>query len=214
MQLLFCVVFALSCTMFELIIFEILDVLAKEYARLNYSNTSLTHSVVTHSTRYIVWRVSLSAMLGALILLLPLYTCYLAVQTFKVFRMFAFLCAFFPYLIAIRQSGGNKKLHVLLSLAMWGAFFAVFWKLGNPFPILSDQVGESRSLIATCVVCVILAGFQDGSRLSRALGALVSLVSPPWPCSQASVCWIAVTHSFLASIQPIAAGLRSRDHTV
>ena len=56
-QLVFCINFTLSCTMFELIIFEIVDYLER-------------------SSRYFHWYLSLYAMLFSLIILTPFYLVY------------------------------------------------------------------------------------------------------------------------------------------
>uniref|UniRef100_A0A183CHV0 G protein-coupled receptor 89 n=1 Tax=Globodera pallida TaxID=36090 RepID=A0A183CHV0_GLOPA len=64
-QVFFSVTFALSCTMFELIIFEILGVLA-------------------NSSRLLTWRVSLYAMLVLLICLIPLYFFYSLTRVIRI----------------------------------------------------------------------------------------------------------------------------------
>ncbi|KAL3071731.1 hypothetical protein niasHT_000938 [Heterodera trifolii] len=64
-QAFFSVTFALSCTMFELIIFEILGVLA-------------------NSSRLLTWRVSLYAMLVLLICLVPLYFFYSLTRVIRI----------------------------------------------------------------------------------------------------------------------------------
>jgi len=56
-QLIFSVTFCLSCTMFELIIFEIVGVLVP-------------------SSRYIFWNVILYKMLFMVVVLIPFYLCY------------------------------------------------------------------------------------------------------------------------------------------
>uniref|UniRef100_A0AC34Q0I3 Uncharacterized protein n=1 Tax=Panagrolaimus sp. JU765 TaxID=591449 RepID=A0AC34Q0I3_9BILA len=61
-QMIFSVTFALSCTMFELIIFEILDILKPE-------------------SRMQTWRFALYAMLWILIVFLPLYFSYSCVKS-------------------------------------------------------------------------------------------------------------------------------------
>uniref|UniRef100_A0A183CU38 GPHR_N domain-containing protein n=1 Tax=Globodera pallida TaxID=36090 RepID=A0A183CU38_GLOPA len=73
-QVFFSVTFALSCTMFELIIFEILGVLA-------------------NSSRLLTWRVSLYAMLVLLICLIPLYFFYSLTRVIRIGLFFSF-CSF------------------------------------------------------------------------------------------------------------------------
>lgn len=64
-QAIFSVMFALSCTMFELIIFEILDVLELE-------------------SRYLTWKVGLHTILALLIFFLPLVICYSLVKSIRI----------------------------------------------------------------------------------------------------------------------------------
>ncbi|CAF4061017.1 unnamed protein product, partial [Rotaria sordida] len=61
----FALTFALSCTMFELIIFEILAFLQP-------------------SSRYLHWRIGLYFMLFLLVFLIPFYIAYLVLNTIKI----------------------------------------------------------------------------------------------------------------------------------
>ncbi|CAF0974247.1 unnamed protein product [Adineta ricciae] len=65
----FALTFALSCMMFELIIFEILDLLNPR-------------------SRYIYWQTELYAMLFLLVFLIPFYIAYLLLNTIKIVRDF------------------------------------------------------------------------------------------------------------------------------
>jgi len=65
-QALFAFTFTLSCSMFELIIFEILDVLDR-------------------STRLLNWKIDLYLMLVQLVLVLPFYQFYLILDSFGFF---------------------------------------------------------------------------------------------------------------------------------
>ena len=60
-QLAFSVTFTLSCTLFELIIFEILDILNRE-------------------TRWLLWKLAITLNLGNTVMLLPWYQIYLSVS--------------------------------------------------------------------------------------------------------------------------------------
>lgn len=126
-QLVFSVTFALSCTMFELIIFEILGVLDK-------------------SSRYFHWKLGLYSMLFCLIFLLPFYISFFLVRTLS-----------FIY---------RRGTVILLATAFWMGFLYLFWKIGNPFPILSPkhgilsiEQGISRVGVIGVTLMAILSGF-------------------------------------------------------
>lgn len=125
-QLFFPTIFMLSCTMFELIIFEIAAVLES-------------------GSRYLYWQVVLYLMLFMLILVIPFYLCHFAVSNIRM----------------VRREWVN-----LLSVLTWGVFMTCFWKIGDPFPILSTQHGilsieQSISRIGVIGVTVMaaLSGF-------------------------------------------------------
>lgn len=99
----FSVTFALSCTMFELIIFEIIGWLDA-------------------SSRLICWKIALYSMLTIVILIIPFYIGYFVMVNFKLV----------PKIRIIR---------VAFASAAWLGFLFLFWKLGDPFPILSPRHG-------------------------------------------------------------------------
>ncbi|EDO34403.1 predicted protein [Nematostella vectensis] len=126
-QLVFSITFALSCTMFELIIFEILGFMDK-------------------NSRYFHWKVGIYSMLFTLIFLLPFYICYFLVKTLRFIN--------------------NRCTVVLLASGFWIAFLYLFWKIGNPFPILSPkhgilsiEQGISRVGVIGVTLMAILSGF-------------------------------------------------------
>eukprot|EP01134_Creolimax_fragrantissima_P000864 CFRG0864T1 len=126
-QVIFCGVFSLSCTFFELIIFEIGDVTAR-------------------SSRYMVWRFTIVAMLVNLIVLIPIYTFLLLLRNMKV--------------------GTRSRSSFLLAGFMWMAYIYMFWKLGDPFPMLSAdhglisiEQGMSRIGVVGVTLMAILSGF-------------------------------------------------------
>src|SRR4051794_27958031 len=84
--------------MFELIIFEIADVMEP-------------------GTRWINWKIDIYLMLAILIGVLPLY------------------------LIAINVSSrcSTIKQSVVCTLACFGVFLYMFYKIGDPFPIVSEK---------------------------------------------------------------------------
>ncbi|KAK8402779.1 hypothetical protein O3P69_000835 [Scylla paramamosain] len=125
-QLFFPMIFMLSCTMFELIIFEIAAVLES-------------------GSRYLYWQVVLYSMLIMLILVIPFYLCHFVVSNIRIVR--------------------GEWVNVL-SVLTWGVFMVCFWKIGEPFPILSPQHGilsieQSISRIGVIGVTVMaaLSGF-------------------------------------------------------
>ncbi|XP_006825048.1 Golgi pH regulator-like [Saccoglossus kowalevskii] len=102
-QLIFSLTFALSCTMFELIIFEILGIL----------NTN---------SRYFHWKLDIFAMLFTVIFVLPFYIAYFTLSNIRFVQ--------------------KNRLIVVLTVAAWLIFVYFFWKLGDPFPILSPKHGK------------------------------------------------------------------------
>ncbi|KAI8507238.1 PREDICTED: Golgi pH regulator-like [Branchiostoma belcheri] len=129
-QLTFAVTFALSCTMFELIIFEIVGFL-------------------NSSSRYFHWKLDLYAMLFSLIFLLPFYIAYFIVSNLR-----------------FVQSFQRRRLIVWLTVGVWLTFMYFFWKLGDPFPILSAkhgifsiEQGISRVGVIGVTLMALLSGF-------------------------------------------------------
>jgi len=125
-QLIFCVNFTLSCTMFELIIFEISDVL-------------------DIGSRYFHWYISIYSTLFMVIVLTPFYIIYFV-------------------LTSSRLVSSNMK--IPLSLVVWCFYFYLFWKLGDPFPILSPkhgvlsiEQGISRVGVIGVTLMATLSGF-------------------------------------------------------
>lgn len=125
-QLLFSITFSLSCTMFELIIFEILGFLDS-------------------SSRYLHWKLGLYAILFMLIVFLPFYIGYLIISNIPFVR---------------------RKLLMPLALGAWLVFVYLFWKIGDPFPILSPKHGIlsieqviSRVGVVGVTLMALLSGF-------------------------------------------------------
>ncbi|CAG9116305.1 unnamed protein product [Plutella xylostella] len=98
-QLIFSVTFALSCTMFELIIFEIIGYLDS-------------------SSRYFHWNLGLYLLLFMLIVLIPFYIAYFSISNIT-----------FVSKNTIRP----------LTMFVWFIYLYFFWKIGDPFPILSPK---------------------------------------------------------------------------
>ncbi|XP_069746576.1 Golgi pH regulator isoform X4 [Narcine bancroftii] len=124
-QIVFSVMFAFSCTMFELIIFEILGLL-------------------NSSSRYFHWKLNLYVTLVALIFIIPFYIGYFVVSNIRLLQQKRFLFA----------------------CVVWLAFIYFFWKLGDPFPILSPKHGIlsieqliSRVGVIGVTLMALLSGF-------------------------------------------------------
>ncbi|KAI6180181.1 hypothetical protein M3Y98_00691800 [Aphelenchoides besseyi] len=104
-QLIFSVMFALSCTMFELIIFEILDVLDAR-------------------SRLITWKIGLHSILTILIVFLPIFFFYKLAKSFRIIPLkwivpTAFFC-WFIFIYFFWKIGDNfpilSQRHGLLSI--------------------------------------------------------------------------------------------------
>ena len=117
-QLIFCVNFSLSCTMFELIIFEIVSFLDKN-SRLDLWKKVKKINFVS-MFRYFHWYFAIYFMLFMVIVLTPFYIIYFILSS--------------SHLVSV----GMRK---PLTLITWIAYFYIFWKLGDPFPILSPKHG-------------------------------------------------------------------------
>ncbi|CAB1344240.1 unnamed protein product [Coregonus sp. 'balchen'] len=118
-QVVFSITFAFSCTMFELIIFEILGAL---------------------ETRYFHWKFNLYVILLVLIFVVPFYIGYFVVSNIRLLQ--------------------RQKL--LFACVVWFTFMYFFWKLGDPFPILSILSIEqliSRVGVIGVTLMALLSGF-------------------------------------------------------
>ncbi|CAG9763111.1 unnamed protein product [Ceutorhynchus assimilis] len=125
-QLIFSITLTLSCTMFELIIFEILGFLEA-------------------SSRYFYWCLMLYLLLFVVIVLNPFYIAYYCISNIRYVR-----------------SDYVKHLTILT----WLIFLAVFWKIGDPFPINHPNQGffsmeslVSRIGVIGVTVMALLSGF-------------------------------------------------------
>ncbi|XP_064394445.1 Golgi pH regulator-like [Halichondria panicea] len=126
-QIIFSVIFALSCTMFELIIFEI-------------------GGLLDASSRYFHWQLNLYCMLITVIFIIPFYVALLMVDNIRIVS--------------------RRRVARFLSLGMWALFLYLFWKLGDPFPILSAKHGIfsieqliSRVGVIGVTMMAVLSGF-------------------------------------------------------
>uniref|UniRef100_T1KIS1 Abscisic acid G-protein coupled receptor-like domain-containing protein n=2 Tax=Tetranychus urticae TaxID=32264 RepID=T1KIS1_TETUR len=125
-QLIFSITFSLSCSMFELIIFEIIGILDP-------------------STRFFYWKFILYFMLFIIILILPLYM---------------------SYFILCNITFVAKRYIKPMAFLVWLIFIFLFWKIGDPFPILSPkhgifsiEQGISRVGVIGVTLMALLSGF-------------------------------------------------------
>ena len=90
--------FTLSVTMFELIIFEIMDVMSK-------------------SSRMFFWKLSFYCILTLIVFVIPIYVAFLmSKQRFK-------------------------NVYPITTVLLYAGYVYLFWKIGDPFPILSKEHG-------------------------------------------------------------------------
>ena len=147
-QLIFSTTFALSLTMFELIIFEIVGLLES-------------------SSRYFHWRLELTLLLFMVIALIPFYIAYSSISNIR------FGMKQNP--LHPNSTVNSNTLHSNtvppkwigpLTLLVWFAFLYGFWRIGDPFPLLSVSHGVftieqavSRIGVIGVTVMAILSGF-------------------------------------------------------
>lgn len=123
-QMIFSATFTLSCTMFQLIIFEIMDWLD--------SNSRRFH-----------WKLSFYVMLTLIVFIIPVYISFL-----------------------ITKLKFSKHSSILLTSIIYTGFLYFFWKIGDPFPILSTEHGifsieqvMSRVGVIGVTIIAFLSGF-------------------------------------------------------
>lgn len=125
-QLIFSITLTLSCTMFELIIFEILELLES-------------------SSRYFYWHLMLYLILFVVIVLNPFYISYYCISN-------------------IRYVKPDHVKH--FTLVTYIFYLIIFWKVGDPFPIMNPKQGVlcieqlvSRIGVIGVTVMALLSGF-------------------------------------------------------
>ena len=185
-QILFSVTFALSCTMFELIIFEIVGLLDTRWVSSEYVDFDILWILFPLSSRYFHWQLNLYCMLINVIFIIPFYIAHLLVNNIRIGTsdLPDIVCCCRPKCMYSHLSFVNKSEELFqkkvnktehssyyrtshtqlvvgmasvlclflvvsrrrvarfLSVSMWVLFIYLFWKLGDPFPILSAKHGE------------------------------------------------------------------------
>jgi hypothetical protein len=143
-QLIFSITLTLSCTMFELIIFEILELLDA-------------------SSRYFYWCLMLYLLLFVVIVLNPFYIAYYCISNVPYGKdLFYSLFNILTKQLFVVKPDYIKHLTILV----WIIFIIIFWKFGDPFPILSPKQGVlsmeqlvSRIGVIGVTVMALLSGF-------------------------------------------------------
>lgn len=125
-QLIFSATFSLSLTMFELIIFEIIGLLEQ-------------------SSRYFHWRLELTLLLFMVVAVIPFYIAYSSISNIRFGKIWHFSPIFcFPmhFLYSrISYFAVPPRWIGPLTLSVWILFLYGFWRIGDPFPLLSVSHG-------------------------------------------------------------------------
>ncbi|CRK94869.1 CLUMA_CG008361, isoform A [Clunio marinus] len=125
-QMIFSITFALSLTLFELIIFEIAGVLET-------------------TSRFFHWRLSLIAILVMVVAVIPYYIAHSLINNIRIV---------------------SNRYSTPLTIVLWLGYLYIFWRIGDPFPLLSTykgiftiEQGVSRIGVVGVTVMAILSGF-------------------------------------------------------
>lgn len=145
-QLIFSMTFTLSLTLFELIIFEIVGLLES-------------------SSRFFFWRLSLVAILCMVIAIIPYHIAHSLISNIRIgekifnLKLSIEVENFFLVLAPIRWT-------TPLTMFLWLGYLYCFWRIGDPFPLLSVnrgiftiEQGVSRIGVVGVTVMAILSGF-------------------------------------------------------
>lgn len=113
------------------------------------------------SSRYFHWKLNLYVILLVLIFVVPFYIGYFVVSNIRLceyqsvnFKYFSqtFLNIFVFFLLHLCCLFTVHRQRLLFACMVWFTFMYFFWKLGDPFPILSPKHGEyTRSSTIYCL---------------------------------------------------------------
>jgi len=106
-QVIWSVTFAISCNMFELIMFEIFNILD-----LN--------------SRWVIWKIDLYCMMALLIVIIPFYMSFLFLRNYTTYHAQTLACSFVLFFV----------------------FLVLFYKIGDPFPIVVHEHTRSHTWLA------------------------------------------------------------------
>lgn len=137
-QLIFSITFALSCTMFELIIFEIIGYLDSRYFHLMFLR-KIRFSIRIHSSRYFHWNLGLYLMLFMVIAVIPFYIGYFCISQIRYGNFFVLFYKFCIIFSLKLYFSVHPNFIRPMTVLIWFIYLYFFWKIGNPFPILSPK---------------------------------------------------------------------------
>ena len=134
--------------MFELIIFEIIGFLES-------------------SSRYFHWRLGLTLLLFMVIALIPYYIAYSCISNIRIGKnIYNFKIKLNSCLIKKNPIVVPPKWVKPLTTLLWFLYLYLFWRIGDPFPLLSVSKGiftmeqaVSRIGVVGVTVMAILSGF-------------------------------------------------------
>lgn len=133
----------------------------------------LNPSFYTTSYRFVCWNVVLYTMLVFVIVIIPFYIGYFILSNirFGIYFDISLFCKRFiidhcpSYIFTTVRKGLVK----ILSLVVWIIYLYLFWKVGDPFPVISSskrslrllsmEQGISRIGIVGVTVMALLSGF-------------------------------------------------------
>lgn len=121
-----------------------------------------------HSSRYFHWKLNLYVILLVLIFVVPFYIGYFVVSNIRLCKYCwlaelsmekntddSYRCYFTHYVTesCLLCVCVVQRQRLLFACMVWFTFMYFFWKLGDPFPILSPKHGEcaSFSSLGTCM---------------------------------------------------------------
>jgi golgi pH regulator len=133
-QLIFSVTFALSLTLFELIIFEIAGILDSSVS----SNTSKKFwrwfCSLSLKSRFFFWRFSLVAILVMVVAVIPYNIAHSTISNIRIGKQSSLITAsWLNYLLLFSVP---TRYSTALTVILWLCYIYSFYKLGSPFPLL------------------------------------------------------------------------------